>query len=314
MEGNRKMKLAVQSGLLRLFPLELAVEKIRAAGYDGIELWGGQFHGYIMDLLKLSDNRYQVDKAQVQAVKDVCNRGGLPVVCYTPEQLIYPVNYLAPDVAPFDAATVRDRSRELVHRCIDVAHLLGCNQMVLVTQFWQWRKVGGEYVRVTKSEARDESIREIERFVAYAETQGVALLLEPLVYHDSNGIVTLEDIQVMMDRIASPSLKLMLDTGHIQVTAIKEGYQPLEYLRRHLDRYADRLGYVHVDDNSGPVDSHLALGEGTIDFAGMFRLFDEYGYTGWYSLELGILGDYALPENAVALLQRSKAFLDRVVA
>jgi multiple sugar transport system permease protein len=40
------VKLAIVSGLLRHYPLDLALAKIREAGYDGVEPWSGRPHAY----------------------------------------------------------------------------------------------------------------------------------------------------------------------------------------------------------------------------------------------------------------------------
>jgi len=309
MSISKEYKLAIQSGLLRLFPLELAVEKIRAAGYDGVELWGGQLHGYIYDLCKFVGGKLTVDVERVEAVKNLIERNGLETACYTPEQLIYPLNFIAQDLSPLDTAAVHQRSRDLLRLSIEVAALLGCKRMVIVSQFWEWRKRNGIFERVPKAENLANTISAIYQLVRYAEEQSVTILFEPLVYHDSNGIVTFEDVAVLMNQIPSPNLQLMLDLGHVQVTAYKEGYEPLDYLRRHLESFSHRLGYIHLDDNPGTVDTHILPGEGVVNFEGMFKLLMEFGYRGWLSVELGILGEYALPENAEILMVKSQQFV-----
>jgi len=64
-----RFKLSVQSAIFRFYPLEPAVQKIADAGFDGIELWGGQFHGYYLDFLaegsSLADRRLDGEKDRV---------------------------------------------------------------------------------------------------------------------------------------------------------------------------------------------------------------------------------------------------------
>ncbi|HET7095069.1 MAG TPA: hypothetical protein VFI22_16375, partial [Thermomicrobiales bacterium] len=55
------------SGLLRQYPLDLALAKIAETGYDGIELWGGQFHGYVLDMVKAVDDELTLDQAAMPA-------------------------------------------------------------------------------------------------------------------------------------------------------------------------------------------------------------------------------------------------------
>ena len=132
----------------------------------------------------------------------------------------------------------------------------------------------------------------------------MAILFEPLVHHDTNGIETLEEVALLFDRVDSPSLRLMLDMGHIAVTANRIGVEPVTYLRAHLERFGEKVDHIHVDDNHGTVDAHLAPGEGTVDLAGMTRALVESGYDGWFSAELSILGEYAMPDTAERLAAR----------
>ena len=74
------------------------------------------------------------------------------------------------------------------------------------------------------------------------------------------------------------------------------------------------LGHVHVDDNAGDADAHLAPGAGTIDIAGMVGALAEGGYQGWLVPELGILGATVIPETAERLLRESRDYLDRVLS
>jgi protein FrlC len=258
-----------------------------------------------MDMVREVDGELALNEARAHAIRDLCAQHGLELVCYTPEQLLYPSNYLAQDVPPFDGARLQQRSRRLVELCIDAAAALGCHRMVLVTMMWQWRHDATGYHRVTKSEIVDTAIEEIARFVRYAEERNVTILFEQLVDHDTNGIVTLEDAESLFARVDSPNLQLMLDTGHVHVTARRHGLDPVVYFREHLRRFAGRVTHIHVDDNTGEVDVHLAPGAGNIDLAGMVEVLRESGYQGWLSAELGILGEYALPENAERLLHET---------
>jgi sugar phosphate isomerase/epimerase len=59
------------------------------------------------------------------------------------------------------------------------------------------------------------------------------------------------------------------------------------------------LGHVDLDDNDGSADSHLAPGEGTINFAPFVAALERVGYTGYLSVELGM--QYVLdPDPVVA--------------
>jgi fructoselysine 3-epimerase len=314
--GPHRVKLAIVSGLLRHYPLDLALTKIQEAGYDGVELWGGQPHAYPLDMLAVGTKGedLQLDRERLHALRELIAASGLELVCITPEQLLYPINVLVDEAPPFTGDAMRARSRRLLELSIDAAAELGCRRIVTVTPVWHWRSEGAGYVRVSKPEILDAAIDEIGRLCHYAEVRGVAILFEPLVHHDTNGIETLEEVALLFDRIDSPSLRLMLDMGHIAVTANRIGVEPVTYLRAHLERFGEKVDHIHVDDNHGTVDAHLALGEGTVDLVGMTRTLVESGYNGWFSAELSILGEYAMPDTAERLLRETCASMRSLLA
>src|ERR1700731_2874503 len=127
------MHLGVQSGLLRLYPLDLALEKIRAAGYEGIELWGGQLHGYILDLVSAVDGEFVLNESLVARIASLCRMNELQIVCYTPEQVLYPLNVLIDAADPLDGPRMRRTSRRLLELSVDVAVALGCGRVVVAS-------------------------------------------------------------------------------------------------------------------------------------------------------------------------------------
>ena len=65
-------------------------------------------------------------------------------------------------------------------------------------------------------------------------------------------------IRELMKRIASKRVGVCLDIGHVNYSRA-----PLE---QWLDELHDRIGYLHLSDNDGMYDSHLVLGQGTVDW------------------------------------------------
>jgi len=80
---------------------------------------------------------------------------------------------------------------------------------------------------------------------------------------------------------ALPRVGLHLDIGHanIRTTGRKSHTAGL------LSRYADRLCHVHVSDNKGKSDDHLAIGAGTIDWKRELKTLKASGYDGTITLE-----------------------------
>lgn len=67
----------------------------------------------------------------------------------------------------------------------------------------------------------------------------------------------------LLDLVGSPHLRACLDTGHVNLFS----RVPLPGWVAALDR---RLTYVHLSDNHGGWDEHLAVGDGVIDFVPFF--------------------------------------------
>ncbi len=82
----------------------------------------------------------------------------------------------------------------------------------------------------------------------------------------------------IVSEIDMPSVKLCLDTGHANIKSDTP-------LAEWLDVYGSLLTYIHLNDNNGKKDRHMALGEGSIDFEPFFRRLREMKYTGKICIE-----------------------------
>jgi len=78
-----------------------------------------------------------------------------------------------------------------------------------------------------------------------------------------------------------PSLKLTLDTGHAHIDDRGEGR-----MLQLVERFGSRIGHLHFSDNHGRRDEHLAVGQGTVDFAGLVRRLQALGYDDTITLEV----------------------------
>lgn len=76
-------------------------------------------------------------------------------------------------------------------------------------------------------------------------------------------------------------LKLTLDTGHAHMND-PGGNR----LRNFIKKWPDKIAHIHVSDNSGRYDEHLAVGEGNINFKQFFRNLNSAGYDGTCTLEI----------------------------
>lgn len=116
-------------------------------------------------------------------------------------------------------------------------------------------------------------------------------------YHPHLGSLaeTPEQIDALL---AASSIGLCADVAHLAAG----GGDPVAI----IDKYADRLQYVHLKDYDPRLGGFMPLGEGDIDMTGVVDAVVRSGYSDWVGVELdGYPGD---PADAA---RRSFAFLER---
>jgi sugar phosphate isomerase/epimerase len=108
--------------------------------------------------------------------------------------------------------------------------------------------------------------------VNLAERYGYKLLLENV--YEKNPEVHC----ALFDAISSDHFGFCLDVGHHHVF----GKSPL---REWVETLGEKIMALHLHDNNGEEDGHLAIGKGNIDFTGLFQLLDEKGLRPVITLE-----------------------------
>lgn len=99
----------------------------------------------------------------------------------------------------------------------------------------------------------------LEKLLNYCQGKGITLLLENTYEHDTYVF------EKIFEHFPTSSLEMCLDIGHIYC------YSSIS-LRDWWDCLNGKITVVHLSDNDGSEDSHLALGEGKIDFEELFTL------------------------------------------
>lgn len=112
-------------------------------------------------------------------------------------------------------------------------------------------------------------IRRIRALAERAEQRGVRLALENVRFPSI--------VAYTLDWIDSPMLGLCYDAGHDRV------WSPVPCAL--LARYPDRLFAVHLHDNHGENDDHLAPGMGCVDWQVVRAGIEQSCYKGAYTLE-----------------------------
>lgn len=124
---------------------------------------------------------------------------------------------------------------------------------------------------------------------SHAEPLGIKVCIE---HFPGTAFPTVSETMSFIRDTGHPNLYLLFDIGHAQMA----NENPVEVLAD----VGDRLGYVHLDDNDGDNDLHLALTDGVQTQESLERLFDVLRgieYDGPVSLE--IKNDLPDPLDAV---------------
>jgi hydroxypyruvate isomerase len=146
-----------------------------------------------------------------------------------------------------------------------------------------------------------EALARYARSLAAAADEAAKLGLKLCVEHfPGRALPTAAATLDFLQGLGHPNLYLLFDIGHIQMA----GEDPAAV----VETAGSRLGYVHLDDNDGQNDQHLALLDGVLTEATLRRAFAalrNIGYTGSISLEL----NPNLPDPLEAIKRSRKVVL-----
>ncbi|MGH7075272.1 MAG: hydroxypyruvate isomerase family protein [Stellaceae bacterium] len=127
----------------------------------------------------------------------------------------------------------------------------------------------------TAEEGFETLTRNLTLATRLAEQVGLTLVIEPLNRRDRPGclLASSEDAARIIDRVGSPSLKMMFDFYHLQ---IMEG----DVIRR-FERLMPKIGHVQI----AAVPSRAEPDEGELDYGWLLPQIDRLGWAGYVGAE-----------------------------
>ena len=147
--------------------------------------------------------------------------------------------------------------------------------------------------------------------------------LQTVFHHHCAGYVeTPDEIALFLDRTNSDLVGLVFDTGHY---AYGDGGRP-DTLMGALNRFAERIGYVHFKDCDPRVAARAEeegwdyfaavgngvfceLGQGCVDFAAVVDWLKSRAYSGWITVEQDVLPGMGVPKESAG---RNRRYLEGI--
>ena len=265
------MKISLSAFVYFNYPIEEAVRRTKAAGFDGIDIWGGRPHCYRRDL----------KESELLALRKRIEGEGLEVVSYIPAQFRYPTSLCC------NIEAIRQDSVRYITDSIENAAVLGAGVVSVCpghTLFGQTREDGLRRLA--------DSLAEI---TAFAARHQVRIAIEPADAYETDLLNNCQETLAFIFRAGYPGLGVLLDNGHEYVAG--------QDCARTVVEMGSRLFHVHVDDNNGKRDQHLVPGDGAFNFKPFLMALKTAGYEGYLCAELS--WDYTVdPDPAAAATAR----------
>ncbi|WP_050184087.1 TIM barrel protein [Domibacillus robiginosus] len=275
--GKIQMKQIAGMNLHYLnFPFEYFLDSMRSLEIQNIELWGGSPHLFSED----------ITFKEVGQIRNSIEQRNLKVVCYTPEQCMYPYNLAAKE------PIIWRRSLSYFMKNIEIATALGTNRMLITS--------GKGYYNEPFEEAWKRSKESLSILAEKAEQSGVCLLLEPLQPFESNLVTNVNQVKQMLLGINSPFLKGNVDTVAMAVAG------------NTLEDYFNVLGsdLIHIHLIDGNSSGHLAWGDGSLPLSHYIEAMEYFDYEGYLTLEIVNPRYYFEPEEA---LKKSLVEINKII-
>lgn len=135
----------------------------------------------------------------------------------------------------------------------------------------------------------------LDELVPVAERTGVRLLLENLPHHGNQPLLTMQELRPVVDDYPADAVGLVIDTGHAWTRKV----DPASEIRA----AGDRLCATHLQDvdYDNPQDNHWPPTQGGLDWDSIVAAFEEIGYAGSWTFEIGRGRNDETPEEAARL-------------
>jgi sugar phosphate isomerase/epimerase len=268
-----------------------AIEEMAALGFKYIELEG------------VGEQNLEAVHGDRKGLKQRCDDLGLQVLNFCP---------VLPDLVHSDKGR-RFQALDLFKRAVEDATFFGCEMIQTDSYAAPVEFVGeapyrsgpryGQQYRVTIDPAfRWDDVwswltDSIGACADEANRASLRFCLEPRV----GEIVSNTDALLrLMDAVDADNFGAILDTAH--------QHAQKEILPLSVEKLGGRIYAVHAADNDGQTNQHAAVGQGTVDWDGLFQALKKHGFSG------PLMVDVADGPDLDAQYRASKTALEQLAA
>lgn len=240
------LRFAVQENLVSGDSLVAKWDRLRDAGFEGIELRGGR---------GMSDRLPELRAAAAAGVV-------MPSICVISDRFI----------GDFDAARRAEALAAMTELC-DVASEIGARGVVTPASYGMHSNRLPPFTpKRTPDEDRAILTDMLGQLGTHAAQRGVQVWLEPLNRYEDHMVNTLAEGVALCRAVGLGSVRLMADFFHMNIEE--------DDLAAALRAAGDWIGHIHL------ADSHrVEPGLGHTDFAAAFRALSDIGFDGFGAIE-----------------------------
>lgn len=241
-----RLRLSITWGMFRKATVPEAFALLEKHDFDGFEMFNWR------DAALLDNIAAEMKKHKFECACLVANKGVTAPGC----GLVNPQE--------------RDVFLNEISLCIEAARKVNCKRLVVLT--------GNEVPGASRETQMESCVAGLKAAAPVLERNGMTAVVEILntyVNHAGYFLYYVKDGVQMVDRVGSPSVKLLFDIYHVQ---IMEGH-----LIANIRKAIDRIGHFHIGDNPG----RHQPGTGEINYRNVCKAILDTGYSGFTALEYG---------------------------
>lgn len=252
-------------------PASWSIEQIFAAaeraGFDGVEL----------ALAEEGAVNLSSTKEDMQKIRQLAESRGIEL--YSVASGLYWQYSLTSD-----CAEMREKAMSIVRKQLNVASWLGCDTILVVPG-----AVGVGFApglgTVSYDTAYERALSALKELAADAEKAGVTIGVENVWNKFLTSPLEMRDF---IDGAASPYIAAYFDVGNVLNTGYPEHW---------IKILGSRIKKVHFKDfvsAVGNLDGFCPLLAGDVNYPAVMKAFDEAGYDGWVTAEVGVMQGYPM--------------------